>query len=222
MFEEIGNLIEKKEKPGNLDKAIGLLEELKRKHPENDVVRGKLSHAFFYKGFFEEQKKERERLFHKGMQCGNEAVTLYPEAVYGNFWYASNMGMWGMCRGIMASLKSVDPMFKAMQIVLKRNEAFFFGGPHRAIGRLYHHAPGWPLSIGNKRKALEHLERAVEIAPDFLCNRLWLAELLIDVGKKREARKQLDSVVSTRLNPDHAKEDGGYQEEAAGYLRKLF
>ena len=48
-------------------------------------------------------------------------------ALYGNYWYASNMGMLGLCRGIMASLKSIDPMRKAMEVVLKENDKFVIG-----------------------------------------------------------------------------------------------
>jgi hypothetical protein len=122
--------------------------------------------------------------------------------------------MLGICRGIMASLRYIEPMRKAVQIVLEQNEKFFFAGPHRMLGRLYHQAPGWPISIGSKAKAAEHLERSVSLAPTFLNNRLFLAEFYLDVGKKPQAREQIDFILGATLNPDHQIEDGGFQQEA--------
>jgi len=223
MFEEINGLIDKKEQPGNLDRAIELLLELKGQHPADDIVRGKLSHAFYYKGrFTPEGDPSREKLFEQGMTYGRESVTLNPRTVYGNYWYAANMGSWGMCRGIMASLKSIDEMRKAMEIVLKENERFFFAGPHRVLGRLYHQAPGWPISIGKKTKAAEHLERAVELAPSFFHNRLFLAEFYLDVGKKEKAREHVNWMVETPLHPDHQIEDGEYKDQAVKLRNKFF
>ena len=222
MFDEVNPLIDKREEPGNLDKAVRLLEELKQKHPGKDLVRGKLSHAYFYKGrFADEGSRDRIDLFKRGMDYGKEAITLNPKAVYGNYWYASNMGMWGLCRGIMSSLKGIDPMRKSMQVVLGENENFFFGGPHRALGRLYHQAPGWPISIGNKGKAAEHLERAVAIGPDFMHNRLFLAEFLLDVGKKDKAREHIQWIIDRPLHPDHEIEDGVYKEQAREMAQKV-
>lgn len=223
MFEEINGFIDKKEQPGNLDHAIELLERLKAAHPEQDIIRGKLAHAHWYKGHFTpEGDPAQERIFERGMNLGKEAITLNPRATYGNYWYAANLGSWGLCRGMMASLKGIDPMFKAMQIVLKENENFFFGGPHRVLGRLYHQAPGWPISIGNKNKAVHHLERAVQLGPDFIHNHLYLSEFYLDTGKKDKAREQLDWIINKQLNPDHAREDGEYREQARQLRSKFF
>ncbi len=223
MLEEVGKLIDKKEIPGNLDRAIELLQDLRSKHPDKDIIRGKLAHAYYYKGYQSpDGSKERENYFEQGVTHGKEAITLNPRALYGNFWYASNLGMLGICRGIMSSLRSVDPMKQAMELVLKSNERFFFAGPHRALGRLYHQAPGWPLSVGSKSKAADHLERSVALAPEFLHNHLFLAELYLDTGEKKKAKAQLDWILDAPVNAEHANEDGGYKAHARKLRGKFF
>ena len=165
LLKEISQHIDLRETPGNLDIAINQLMNLKSTYPNEDIIYGKLSSAYFYKGLLETNDPSKQEVYYEhGVNFGKEAVTLNPRAIYGNYWYASNVGMLGLCRGMMASLASVDPMKKSYEIVLKENEKFFFAGPHRALGRLYHMAPGWPISVGNKTKALHHLEKAVEIA----------------------------------------------------------
>lgn len=222
MFEEINKLIDQRETAGNLEKAAALLDELKAKHPENDIIRGKLSNVYFYIGLFApEGEKSREEAFDRGTEYGKEAITLNPKAVYGNFWHASNLGYLGMCRGMLASLASIDPFRKSMEIVLKENERFFFAGPHRALGRLFQQAPGWPISIGNKNKAADHLERAVELEPDFFVNRLYLAEYYVEMGKRDKAREQLEWCAKRELNPLHVREDGVYKDQAAALLKRI-
>ena len=222
IFREINEFIDKRENDGWLDKAIAALLDLKSKHPEDDIVCGKLSSAFFYKGLFDKDPKKQELYYEHGTNYGKEAITMNPKAIYGNFWYASNAGMLGMCRGIMTSLASIDPFRKSMEIVLKENENFYFGGPHRALGRLYHQAPGWPISIGNKSKATEHLERAVQLAPDFFNNRVYLSELYIDIGKKDKAKEHLDWLAKQEPKPDHAIEDTPYKEKGMAILKSHF
>ncbi|MCE9596576.1 MAG: hypothetical protein K8S54_01280 [Spirochaetia bacterium] len=222
MLEEVSQLIDKRETKGSLDKAIEILERLKTEHPEKDIIRGKLSSAYFYKGLFSvEGSREREDAFDHGVKYGQEAITLNPRAIYGNFWCASNLGYLGMCRGALASLASIDPFKKSMEVVLRENENFYFAGPHRALGRLMHQAPGWPISIGNKNKAAEHLEKAVQIAPNFFNNRLYLAEILMDLGKKEKALEHLNWCKATPLNPGHEIEDGVYKESAEKLLKRI-
>ncbi|HEY3354161.1 MAG TPA: TRAP transporter TatT component family protein [Polyangia bacterium] len=223
MLDEIRTLIDHKEAPGNLDRALALLAALKAERPSDDLVRGKMSHAWFYKGYLAPAgSKERERAFDHGKTCGLEAITLAPRSAYGNFWYGSNLGMLGICKGVMASLRSIDPMRKTMEVVLQEDEGFFFAGPHRALAQLYHQAPGWPISIGNKTTAGEHYERALELAPGFFHNRLLVAQYYLDVGRKAQAREHLDWLLAAPVNPDHAIEDGDYRRQAEKLQQRYF
>jgi len=223
LLREISQHIDLRETPGNLDIAINQLMNLKSTYPNEDIINGKLSSAYFYKGLLEMDDTSKQEVYYEhGVNFGKEAVTLNPRAIYGNYWYASNVGMLGLCRGMMASLASVDPMKKSYEIVLKENEKFFFAGPHRALGRLYHMAPGWPISVGNKTKALHHLEKAVEIAPEFFNNRLYLAELYIDIGNREKAKNELEWMIDKDCKPEHRIEDMVYKERGMEILKRYF
>ncbi|NBU97635.1 MAG: hypothetical protein EBS19_05355, partial [Spirochaetia bacterium] len=129
LLKEISHHLDLRETPGNLDIAINQLMKLRSEYPNEDIIFGKLSSAYFYKGLLElDDFKMQEDFYEKGVNYGKEAITLNPRAIYGNYWYASNVGMLGMCRGMMASLASVDPMKKSYEVVLKENENFFLGG----------------------------------------------------------------------------------------------
>jgi tetratricopeptide (TPR) repeat protein len=222
MLGHISKLIDKREHRGNLDRAIQQLQELRATHRDDDLIHGKLSHAYYYKGWFADDGRQRLRWFEQGKRFGERAITLNPDAVYGTFWYGINLGMWGQSRGILSSLRALRPLCEAMERVLDWNEAFFFGGPHRALGRIYHKVPGWPVSIGNRNKAVAHMERSVELGPRFFLNRIYLAELYLDLKRRRRARGQLEWLLETPIDPDHAVEDGAHRDRAQRLLDRHF
>ena len=91
-------------------------------------------------------------------------------------------------------MHEVEREFKAATAL---DEKFDFAGPPRCLGLLYRDAPGWPLSIGNKKKAKEFLERAAVIAPDYPENFLNLAESHLRWHERDEAQaafKKLDAL----------------------------
>ena len=54
------------------------------------------------------------------------------------------------------------------------------GGPDRMLGELYLRGPSFPMSVGDLEKAVTHFRKAVKLAPNFLPNRLGLAEALTE------------------------------------------
>jgi tetratricopeptide (TPR) repeat protein len=99
--------------------------------------------------------------------------------------------------------------------------SYFYGGPYRVLGRLYHKAPGFPFSIGNNKKAIEYLEKAVELGPKFYLNRLFLAEAYLSNRDRQKAREQLEWILAAALNVNHEREDEDYKRQAAELLEKL-
>lgn len=82
------------------------------------------------------------------------------------------------------------------------------GGPDRFLGGVYLRAPAWPASIGDLELALEHLERAVTIAPDNPENHLLLAEALSEDDRPEAAERALRTAESlVRLAGDPSDRD---------------
>src|SRR6185369_15132100 len=69
-----------------------------------------------------------------------------------------------------------------------------FAGPTRSLGMLYRDAPGWPTSIGSKRKARSYIEQAVKIAPNFPENHMVLIESCLKWRDTDGAQKELEAL----------------------------
>jgi hypothetical protein len=100
-----------------------------------------------------------------------------PQAAPGHYYLAMNLGELAQAEApSIAAYKLVHEVEREFKLAADLDVRFDHAGPARTLGELYFQAPGWPLSVGNKHKAREWLERAVALAPEFPENHLNLAE----------------------------------------------
>ncbi len=76
------------------------------------------------------------------------------------------------------------------------DKSFDYAGPERGLGLLYRDAPGWPVSIGSRRKAREYLEQAAKLAPDYPENHLNLVESFLQWHETDNAKRELAALDS--------------------------
>ncbi len=91
-------------------------------------------------------------------------------------------------------MKIVDEIEREFKAARDLDASFDFAGPDRGLGLLYLDAPGWPMSVGNRNKARQHLQKAVALSPDFPDNRLSLLEAYLKWGEKQNVQSQLEAV----------------------------
>ncbi|MEL7239459.1 MAG: hypothetical protein AAGK78_11405, partial [Planctomycetota bacterium] len=114
-------------------------------------------------------------------------ATAYSKRAEAHYYKALCMGARAKARQI-EGLDLVPRMEEAGKAALAADQAIVHAGPHRLLGGIYLFAPAWPASIGDLDLALEHLNTAVELAPDWAENHMLLAHALIedeqfDVGR---------------------------------------
>ena len=131
----------------------------------------------------------RAKLAREGIEACRKLVAAQPAVAAGYYYLGMNMGQLARVKQLSA-LGMVKDMVAAFDKARALDATFSNAGPDRNLGLLYYKAPGWPLSIGNKKKARHHLLRAVELAPDFPPNRLSLLEALEDWDDDRAAAEQ--------------------------------
>lgn len=92
------------------------------------------------------------------------------------------------------------------------------GGGDRLLGELYLRAPSFPMSVGDFGKAIFHFKRAVSLAPDYVENRLGLAEALLAEDEKRGACEELRQAFRTLTAAGGSKSS---REEALKLMQSL-
>ncbi len=222
IFQKVRKLIDERElDDANLETARDELFAIVETDSECDWAYGLLSEINYWLGEYAEDANDKLAFFEEGVECGKSGIEINEDSLESNFWLSVNSGSYGQEKGIMQSLAMISPIKAAAEKALELDENYFYGGPHRVLGRLYHKAPGFPFSIGSNKKAIEHLEKAVNLGPKFFLNRLFLAEAYISNRDNAKAREHLKWILDTPANQQHEREDEGYKREAKALIEKL-
>ncbi|PXW86400.1 TRAP transporter TatT component family protein [Nitrosomonas sp. Nm84] len=202
-----------------LMETIDWFRELTR-HSRESAAIAELSRLEFMQAQLELDKNRRVQQFEKCIAIADQALVLNANDVRGLFWRAAAMGKMAEDSGIVNALRMLRPMEKMLLKVVALDEKYENAGAHRALGRMYHKLPGFPISFGSNQKALMHLKRAHELFPRDVITRAFYAELLYDEGKRDEARKHADFVLATPIADEDALEYAEYVNIALAVIEK--
>jgi tetratricopeptide (TPR) repeat protein len=205
---------------GNLDEAFDLLTEKTESDPACAWAYGLLAEIFYWFGETSE-KDDKMPNYEEGVAYGEKGIAIDPGSLEANFWLAVNYGSFGQEKGIMKSLALINPMKACAERALAVDEAYFYGGPWRVLGRLYHKAPGFPFSIGNTKKAMDCLMKALALGPKFYLNHLFVADLYRANGDRAKAREHLEWIIAAPLSKNHEAEDAVTKRDAEDMLGRL-
>jgi tetratricopeptide (TPR) repeat protein len=138
---------------------------------------------------------QRATLAVQGIAACRQLVAHDPKSAPAHYYLAMDLGQLARTEliGALKLVKEMEGEFKTAEAL---DEHFDYAGPSRSLGLLYRDAPGWPASIGNKRKARDWLERAIKLAPDYPENRLNLAESYLQWTDPDHAKLELNALDS--------------------------
>jgi hypothetical protein len=120
---------------------------------------------------------QRAEIAKTGIAACQRLTAADPKSAVGHYYLAMNYGELAQAEApSLAAYRLIKDIEREFQVSRKLDEHLDYAGPDRNLGLLYRNAPGWPLSIGNNRKALEHLQHAAKIAPGYPENQLNLGE----------------------------------------------
>ncbi len=162
---------------------------------------------------------ERRAFLENGIEAGRKAAAAQPNRPEGHFWIAANMGTLAESFGLRQGLKYRKPVKEELETALRLDPAFQQGSADRALGRWYFKVPG--LFGGSHAQAEHHLRASLKYNPHSTASHFFLAELLLDDGRKEEARTELQKVLDAAADPAWAPEDQEFKEKARAKLASL-
>jgi tetratricopeptide (TPR) repeat protein len=141
-----------------------------------------------------------------GMKYGEKAIVLNPNGVEGLYWYGCSVGDYADGVSVFTALK--EGLKNKTQISFEKayriNKMYDNGGPMIALGRFWSILP-WPMH--DKELALKYFREYQKSFPNDPRGQVWMAETLIDTGRKDEAKALLQkaSVSGDKFFADQAK-----------------
>ena len=173
----------------------------------NDVTAAwELGRACFDLAEFATNNAQRAPLAEQGIAACRRAIALDSNSAPAHYYLALNCGQLARVK-LFSALGLLDQMEAAFLRSMEIDPHFDYAGAHRALGLLYRDAPGWPTSLGSKKKARAHLDKAVELHPEYPGNRLNLLDSLLQWGEKKTVQSQI-AVTEQMLKAARAKFSG--------------
>ena len=198
--------------------AERIWQERLRAQPKDFDAAWKLARARYWIGGHAPDA-ERKTVLEAGIAAGRTAVAIEPNRPEGHFWIAANMGALAESFGMRQGLKYRGNIKDELLIVLKLDPAFQQGSADRALGRWYFKVPG--LFGGSKSKSEQHLRRSLTYNPQSTASHFFLAETLRELGRRDEARAELQRVLDAVPDLDWAPEDREFKQRARDLLTAL-
>jgi tetratricopeptide (TPR) repeat protein len=191
-----------------------------RKDPTNDAATIHLSRAAFDWAEFARDDDSRAEIAERGIDAARIVIKRQPTNGAAQYWLGMNLGQLARTRSLGA-LRLVREMEEAFHRARTLDERTDYAGPDRSLGYLYRDAPGWPTSVGNKKKSREHFERAVQLHPEFPDNQLGLLESFDKWGDKRSFARQL-TITEKIINEARGKFTGAAWDSSWADWNKRF
>jgi tetratricopeptide (TPR) repeat protein len=233
--------------PGPVAAAIAAYEQVLAADPQNLEAIWKLERALHYRGAFTRlSPSARARVWERGTELAERSMKILHRgdaswstrdpselaaaiedrstAAAVHFWAAIHWGLWGETKGALPAVrKGIAKRIRDHALAsIALDETIEHAGGHRLIGRLHAVAPRVPLFTGwvDREEAIRHLSRAVELAPDDLYNRLYLAEAELELRPQERARvlAELESIVAAAPDPELTIESARARSEAREIL----
>ena len=190
------------------------------KNPDDHSASVQLARCSYDWAEFARDNDEREEIAQTGIRAARAVIARESTNAAAPYWLGMNLGQLARTRtlGALPLVREMEALFHRARVLDPHTD---YAGPDRSLGRLYRDAPGWPTSVGSKKKAREHLERAVQLHPEFPDNQLVLLESFEKWSDKPAFDRQI-KITERTLTEARAKFTGAAWEASRADWEKHF
>ena len=159
--------------------------------PTNSTAGWRFARAAFDWAEFATNQTQKISIARPGIAAARASISLQPRTAAAHYYLALNLGQLADATRSLGGLKLVSEMERELKTACELEAAFDYAGPDRSLGMLYRDAPGWPVSVGSRAKARQHLERACVLNSAYPDNQLSLLEGLLKWGQQKNVLEKL-------------------------------
>lgn len=193
---------------------------------EKQEAAWKILRAHYFKGAYTEPNEDRRRdIYKKGIKFSELVLEEFPESVELNCWSGILWGYLGEVQGILASARKglAGKVRYFAEMTIELDDTYLDAGGYRMLGTVNLKVPKIPLLLGwpSKKKAVANLEKANQIAPDNLYNKVYLAEAYLETEAVDQAHSLINEILATDSVVHDIAVDAAIKHKA-GLLRKKY
>jgi len=172
----------------------------------NAEVAWQYGRACFDMSTLEKDSAVEARYAEQGIAACRRALALDSKSAPAHYYLGMDIGQLADTKRNLSALRMVKDVEREFLAAQALDKHFDYAGPDRNLGLLYRDAPVI-ASIGSRSKARQHLEEAVQLAPEFPENQLNLVEVYLKWDYHTEAARQFGEM--EKMWPDAQKKFTG-------------
>ena len=127
--------------------------------PDDAQAAWQLGRACYDRAEFSKDNAERASLANEGITACRPLTVRLPKLAEGHYYLAMNLAQLARTK-LLGALPILPEMRQGWLEALAIDEKLDYAGADRYLGLLFRDAPGWPVSLGDTRKAKQYLRRA--------------------------------------------------------------
>jgi hypothetical protein len=190
-----------REKLENVEHAAAVYQTLLQKNPGDSQIAWRLARCYWW--LTRHASGPRQRGYYAAARAAAaQALRAAPNAKESLFWYAACLSP--ACDetifDLLAAGESIRTLERLMAVNPRHGRACYW------LSVLYRQTPGWPLSYGDLQKSLIYAQRSLVNSPGEIFPLLALAETLVAMDKKSEAKALLLAALQQPGSPDQQPE----------------
>ena len=185
---------------------------------EEDVTRVRQEwERIKYKVPSKEQEEAYEKLAKESARVMAQYATRAEPAIWHGIIEASHAG----AKGGLGALSLARSARKSFEQALAIDPKALDGSAYTSLGSLYYQVPGWPIGFGDDRKALEFLQKGLEINPDGIDPNYFYGDFLLRTGDHAGAERALRKALQAPPRDGRQLADEGRRSEVTALLEKV-
>ncbi len=218
-MKKAAELFAQREDLTKLREAVKTLSQARHSDNRNFEVEWTYSKYNYFLGKQAESDKEIDAAFKEGEKAAQIASLIEPNKPEGYFWFAANLGEAAKRSPMTVGLKRVDEIRDAMRKVIEIQPDYQGASAYDGLARIELETG---IIGGKTEKAIEYLEKGLELEKNNSNLRLNLAKAYLRVDRDKEAKEQLEYVVKMEPDADYKVEYQTNLKEAKRLLETRF
>ncbi len=219
ILKKSAELFEQREDLAKLREAVKTLAQARHADNRSYEVEWTYAKYSYFLGKQSETEKEIDTAFKEGEKAGLMASRIEPNKPDGFFWFAANLGEAAKRAPMTVGLKRIDEIRDAMKKVIELQPDYQGASAFDGLARIELETG---IIGGKTEKAIEYLEKGLELEKNNSNLRLNLAKAYLRVDRDKEAKEQLDYIVKMEPDRDYKVEYQTNVKEAKRLIESRF
>jgi len=182
---------------------------------EREEAAWKLLRAYYYLGCFSmPETKDREIFFGKAKKEGKAFLMEFPKNSEIAYWYSIDLALWAITVSPLkafyaGTIKETREIAQKLIAEEKNGDSISAARGYQIMGRAHQKIPRVIVALNwiKKDSAEYYFKKSLELNPQDLATRLFLAEYYKETGRRREAEALLAPALKRKPRPEEYLED---------------